>query len=194
MELIVCLTCDRRGDGASQGGDSCHRDFLWAVLGGAAVSSCDHVRFEESTFQIHVVVWHGFVHCSQDLQKKKKSFPSIPSLLLHHHQHQHHHHQPTFSVTYWPRFRSWSPSGKISGSMMGTMPCWPGEENSVRTTRDAQISSAGSNLLTDAAVTCKNIRVGHDGQSRGVGVADFKHAAPLCKGSAVLFILRATLW
>lgn len=126
--------------------------------------------------------------------KSLKSFPSIPSLLLHHHQHQHHHHQPTFSVTYWPRFRSWSPSGKISGSMMGTMPCWPGEENSVRTTRDAQISSAGSNLLTDAAVTCKNIRVGHDGQSRGVGVADFKHAAPLCKGSAVLFILRATLW
>lgn len=54
--MAVGLTADRRGDGASQGGDSCHRDFLWAVLGGAAVSSSDHVRFEKSTFQIHVVV------------------------------------------------------------------------------------------------------------------------------------------
>lgn len=30
----------------------------------------------------------------------------------------------TFSVTYWQRCRSWSPSGRISGSTMGTMPCW----------------------------------------------------------------------
>jgi hypothetical protein len=30
--------------------------------------------------------------------------------------------QPTFSVTYWQRFKSWSPSGRISGSTMGTMP------------------------------------------------------------------------
>lgn len=29
----------------------------------------------------------------------------------------------TFSVTYWQRWRSWSPSGKISGSTMGTKPC-----------------------------------------------------------------------
>lgn len=28
----------------------------------------------------------------------------------------------TFSVTYWQRWRSWSPSGKISGSTMGTKP------------------------------------------------------------------------
>jgi len=28
----------------------------------------------------------------------------------------------TFSVTYWHRLRSWSPSGRISGSTMGTMP------------------------------------------------------------------------
>lgn len=28
----------------------------------------------------------------------------------------------TFSVTYWQRLRSWSPSGRISGSTIGTMP------------------------------------------------------------------------
>lgn len=32
----------------------------------------------------------------------------------------------TFSVTYWQRCRSWLPSGRISGSTMGTMPCWQG--------------------------------------------------------------------
>lgn len=30
----------------------------------------------------------------------------------------------TFSVTYWQRCRSWSPSGRISGSTMGTRPFW----------------------------------------------------------------------
>lgn len=28
----------------------------------------------------------------------------------------------TFSVTYWQRLRSWSPSGRISGSTIGTIP------------------------------------------------------------------------
>ena len=30
----------------------------------------------------------------------------------------------TFSVTYWQRSRSWSPSGRISGSTIGTRPFW----------------------------------------------------------------------
>lgn len=60
--------CDRGGNSAAQGGDSCHCNFLWAVLGGAAVSSSDHVGFEEGALQVDVVVRHGFVHRSQHLQ------------------------------------------------------------------------------------------------------------------------------
>ena len=64
----LCLTCDCWGDSAAQGGDSCHSDLLRAVLGGAAVSSGDHVGFEQSALQVNMVVWHGLVHCRQDLK------------------------------------------------------------------------------------------------------------------------------
>lgn len=64
------LTCDRWGNSAAQGSDGCHSSFLWAILGGAAVSSSDHVGFEDRAFQVHMVVRHGFVHCSQDLQRE----------------------------------------------------------------------------------------------------------------------------
>ena len=62
------LTCDRRGNGAAQGGQGRHSNLLRAVLGGTAVSGCHHVGFEEGALQVHVVVRHGFVHGSQDLR------------------------------------------------------------------------------------------------------------------------------
>lgn len=50
------LTCDSGRHGAAQGGHGSHGDFLAAVLGGAGVSGCDHVGFQQSPFQVHVVV------------------------------------------------------------------------------------------------------------------------------------------
>lgn len=52
----------------------------------------------------------------------------------------------TFSVTYWQRFRSWSPSGRISGSTMGTMPCWGGQIHDYITQAQLQPASFGPRL------------------------------------------------
>lgn len=49
----------------------------------------------------------------------------------------------------------------------------------------------GSNLLADAAVARKNVGILRDGQLGRVGVADFEHAAPLCKAGSVLLVLGA---
>ncbi len=51
----------------------------------------------------------------------------------------------------------------------------------------------GSDLLADAGVACKNVCILCDSQFRWIGVANFKHTAPLCKDSTILFILRTAL-
>lgn len=48
-----------------------------------------------------------------------------------------------------------------------------------------------SNLLADAAVARQNVGVLRYGQFGWVAVADFEHAAPLCKTGSVLLILGA---
>lgn len=51
----------------------------------------------------------------------------------------------------------------------------------------------GSDLLADTGVACKNISIFIDRQFRWIGVTDFEHAAPLCKGGSILFVLRTAL-
>lgn len=50
------LTCDGRRHSAAQGSDGSHGDFLTAVLGGAGVSGCDHVWFQQGALQVDMVV------------------------------------------------------------------------------------------------------------------------------------------
>lgn len=56
-----------------------------------------------------------------------------------------------------------------------------------------QAAILGPNLLADARVACKNIRIFCDSQFRWIGVTDLEDTAPLCKGGSVLFILRTAL-
>lgn len=50
------MTCDGRRHGSAQGSDGSHGDLLAAVLGGAGMTGCDHVGFQQSAFKVYVVV------------------------------------------------------------------------------------------------------------------------------------------
>lgn len=51
----------------------------------------------------------------------------------------------------------------------------------------------GSNLLADTGVARKNVCILCDGQFGWIGVADFKHTAPLRKVGSILFILGTAI-
>lgn len=65
--LSFFLTCDGRRHSAAQGSDGSHGDFLTAVLGGAGVSGCDHVWFQQGALQVDMVVRQRLVHCCENL-------------------------------------------------------------------------------------------------------------------------------
>lgn len=52
----LSLTCNGRRHSAAESSDSCHGNFLTAVLSGAGVSSCDHVGFQQCPLQVYMVV------------------------------------------------------------------------------------------------------------------------------------------
>lgn len=54
--MHLSLTWDSRRHSATQSGDSSHGNLLAAVLGGAGVSGCDHVGFQQCPLQVHMVV------------------------------------------------------------------------------------------------------------------------------------------
>lgn len=56
LGTMVCETCDGRRHGSAQGSDGSHGDLLAAVLGGAGMSGCNHVGFQQSAFKVYVVV------------------------------------------------------------------------------------------------------------------------------------------
>lgn len=53
---LIQLTRDCRRHSAAQGSDGSHGDFFTAVLGGAGVSGCDHVWFQQGALQVDMVV------------------------------------------------------------------------------------------------------------------------------------------
>jgi len=118
------LTGDGGGDGAAQGGDGGHGDLLGAVLLGAGVAGGHHVGLQQGPLQVDVVVAQRLVDGRQHLGTRGQGGGDADmaggdlgdvtegTVGM----------APTFSVTYWQCFRSWSPSGRISGSTMGTMP------------------------------------------------------------------------
>lgn len=53
---VLQVTWNSGGYSTSEGTDCCHGNLLRGVLLGAGVSGRDHVRFEQSTLQIHMVV------------------------------------------------------------------------------------------------------------------------------------------
>lgn len=115
-------------------------------------------------------------------------------------------------MTYWQRFRSCSPSGRISGSTIGTMPFYETLQSwgvsfshSIFLCPDLyrngecfmvtwyHCGGFHTNLLADACISSKNISILKDGQLRWCGVADLEHAAPLGEVCAVLLVLRTAL-
>ncbi len=127
-----CLTRYSSWHGASESSNCCHGNLLRGVLLGTGVSSGDHVWFEQSSLQIHMVVRESLVHSRQDLWMQFvgnyfwwiiwlcSAFIGYSGKKL------------TFSVAYWHRCRSWSPSGRISGSTIGTRPFYRQKEEFMR--------------------------------------------------------------
>lgn len=62
-----CLTWYSSWHCASESSYCCHGNLLWTILFGAGVSSHNHVWFEQSALQIHMVVRERLVYSCQDL-------------------------------------------------------------------------------------------------------------------------------
>lgn len=69
---FLTLTWHSGGDSAPQSSHCSHGDLLRGVLCGAGVSSCDHVGFQQSALQVHVVIRESLVHSSQDLMTRRR--------------------------------------------------------------------------------------------------------------------------